>query len=89
MEALYSSVTVITDRPDLIQGLREHGLCVDSESRHVLVIQDDHPDKAAEIITNYFKRPVPEQVEIGQREFNYTAYIQKNEETILSVIATK
>jgi glycosyltransferase involved in cell wall biosynthesis len=89
MEAMYSNVTVITDKPDMIQGLREHGLFIDSESRNVLVIQDDDPDKAAETITNYFKQPVPEQVEISQREFDYTAYIQKNEETILSVIAIK
>lgn len=86
VEALYCNVTVITDRHDMVQSLRKHGLHIDAESRHILVIPNDQPDQAAEAITNYFERPVMEQIKIKGREFDYAAYIQKNEETILSVI---
>ena len=86
MEALYCNVTVITDRPDMIQNLKKKGLNVDAESRHVLIVPNDQPDKAAKAISDYFEKPVPRQIDIKQKETEYAAYIHKNEEMILSVI---
>jgi hypothetical protein len=86
MEALFCNVTVITDTYDMAQTLKEYDLHINADSRHVLVIPVDQPDKAAKIIINYFEHGVPEPLHIGQREYDHAAYIQKNEDTILSVI---
>lgn len=86
MEALYCNVNVITDRPDMVQSLKKQDFHIDAESRNILVVPRDEPDSAAETIINYFARSIPEQTDISQREVDYAAYIQQNEEAILSVI---
>lgn len=86
MEALYCNVTVVTDRPDMVQSLMKQDLHIDAESRHVLVVPSDEPGTAAEKIIDYFDRSVPEQIDVSYREANYAAYIGQNEEAVLSVI---
>lgn len=86
MEALYCNVTVVTDRPDMVQSLMKQDLHIDAESRHVLIVPSDDPDTAAERIINYFDGSVPEQIDVSQREADYASYIQQNEGAILSVI---
>jgi glycosyltransferase involved in cell wall biosynthesis len=86
MEALYCNVTVITDMPDMVQSLKKQDLHVDAESRHILVVPSDEPGTAAERIIDYFARSVPEQIDISNREVDYAAYINRNEDAILSVI---
>jgi len=54
-----------------------------------LVVPSDEPDTAAEAIINYFARSVPEQIDISNREADYAAYINRNEEVILSVIEAR
>jgi len=83
MEALYCNVAIITDRHDMVQSLEEYDIHIDAESRHILVIPNDEPDTAAETITNYFERSVPGKIDISHRTFDYTTYIQRNEEAIL------
>lgn len=85
MEALYCNAAVITDRPNMVHGLKEQGLHIGAESQHVLVIPSDEPDTSAETITNYFERSVPEQIDISYRETDCAAYMNQNEEVILSV----
>ena len=70
----------------MTQYLKKQGLHVDDESRHILVIPNDPPDKAAKAITDYFERTVPEITNIGRSECDYATYIQENEAAILSVI---
>ena len=89
MEALYCNVTVITDRPDMVQSLKKQDLHIDAESRNILVVPSDEPDIVAERIINYFARSVPEQIDVSQREADYAAYINRNEEVILSVIKAR
>ena len=86
VEALYCNVTVITDRPDMVQSLKKYDFHIDAESRHVLVVPSDEPGTAAERIIDYFARSSPAQVDISHREADYAAYIQQNEEAILSAI---
>ncbi len=88
MEALYCNVIVITDTYDMAQILKEYDLHINADSHHVLVIPSDQPDKAAKIIIDYFEHDVPEPMDISHREYDYEAYIQNNEEAILSVIIT-
>ncbi|MBU4372629.1 MAG: glycosyltransferase [Proteobacteria bacterium] len=86
MEALYCNVTVIIDRTDMVQSLKKQDLHIDAESRNILVVPSDESDAAAEMIINYFARSIPEQIDVSQREADYAAYINRNEEVILSVI---
>lgn len=86
MEALYCNVTVVTDRPDMVQSLMKQDLHIDAESRYVLIVPSDDPGTTAERIINYFDGSVPEQIDVSYREADYTAYLNQNEETILSVI---
>ncbi|HRR41801.1 MAG TPA: glycosyltransferase [Syntrophales bacterium] len=86
MEALYCNVSVITDRPDMVQSLNDQGLHIDPESRHVLAIPNDDPDAAAGTIIDHFTHAVPGEVDTSHREVDYAAYIRQNEDAILSVI---
>ena len=86
MEALYCNVTVITDMPDMVQSLKKQDLHVDAESRKILVVPSDEPGTAAETIINYFERSMPKKIGVNDREADYVAYINRNEEAILSVI---
>ena len=85
-EALYCNVTVITDRHGIVQSMEKQGLHIDAESRHILVVPNDQPDRAAKTIADYFERPVSEKIDTSHREADYAAYMQKNEEAILSVL---
>jgi glycosyltransferase involved in cell wall biosynthesis len=86
MEALYCNVTVVTDKPDMVQSLMKQDLHIDAESPHVLIVPSGEPDMAAERIMDFFARSSPAQVDTSQREADYAAYIQQNEEAILSAI---
>jgi len=86
MEALYCNVTVVTDRPDMVQSLMKQDLHIDAESRNILVVPSDEPGTVAERVINYFVRSIPEQIDVSHREADYAAYIDRNEEAILSVI---
>lgn len=86
VEALYCNVTAITDRPDMVQSLKKQDLHIDAESRHILIVPSDEPGTAAERVINYFVRSIPEQIDVSHREADYAAYINRNEEAILSVI---
>jgi hypothetical protein len=46
-------------------------------------------DTAAETIINYFARSIPEKIDVSHREADYAAYINQNEEVILSVIEAR
>lgn len=70
----------------MVQSMEKQGLHVDAESRHILVVPNDQPDKAAETINNYFEHAIPWQIDISHRVADYAAYMQKNEEVILSAI---
>jgi len=89
MEALYCNVKVITDRPDLVQSLKKQDLHVDAESRHVLVVPSDEPGTAAERIIDYFARSMPKKIGVSDRKADYVAYINQNEEAILTVIKAR
>lgn len=89
MEALYCNVTVVTDRPDMVQILKKNDFHINAESRNFLVVPGDEPETAAERIINYFAQSIPEQIDISHRKADYAAYIQQNEEAILSVIETR
>jgi glycosyltransferase involved in cell wall biosynthesis len=86
VEALYCDVEVITDRLDMVQSLKKYDFHIDAESRHVLVVPSDEPGTAAERIIDYFSRSSPAQVDTSHRKSDYMAYIQQNEEAILSAI---
>jgi len=86
LEALYCNVSVITDRHDTIQKFVEHKLHVDAESHKIIVIPENHPNKAAEEICKYFDSCLPNEIMKPHRELDYKAYIQKNEDVIGSAI---
>jgi len=85
MEALYCNVGVITDSPRVGQSLIAEGLIEEADLSHILVITSDEPGKAAERIIDHFTRSVPGMVDAGQRNAAYAAYLNRNEEAILSV----
>lgn len=82
MEALYCHVAVITDRPDIAQGLKEHGLHIDAESSNLLVIPNDRPDEAAEKIIHHFDRSIRGEIAVDSREIDFATYLAMNEETL-------
>lgn len=85
VEALYCNVGVITDSPRVGQSLIAEGLIEEADLSHILVITSDESGKAAERIIDHFTRSVPGMVGAGQRNAAYAAYLNRNEEAILSV----
>jgi len=86
VEALYCNVGVITDSPDMVQSLKNQGLHIDTESRHVLVVPSDEPDAVAKTIIDYYNRAVQQQADVRHKEADHEAYIRQNEDAIFSVM---